>query len=157
MFKKIIEKVWKFTPYEMRLRAIRLIQKKFTASVVAIVTNENDEILILNHRFRPAASWGLPGGFIEWNENSEDAIKRELKEETNLKLKDLRLIKVRTVRKHLEVLFLAKSSGEAKVNSQEIKEIGWFALDKLPEEMSKIQKKLVMQLVKENTSIMDNQ
>ncbi|MGI8670246.1 MAG: NUDIX hydrolase [Aridibacter sp.] len=149
MFKKIIEKVWKFTPYGIRLRAVRLIQKKFTASVVAIITNEKNEILILDHRFRFGASWGLPGGFIERDENPEDAIKRELKEETNLKLENLRLIKVRTIGKHLEVIFSAKGVGRAKVNSQEIKEVGWFALDKLPEEMSKIQKELVMKLVKE--------
>ncbi len=126
-------------PYRMRIKVVRSVQKKFTVSVVAIVTNEKNEILILDHYFRSGASWGLPGGFIDPYEQAEDGIKREIKEETDLELEDIHLLKVRTIGKHLEILFIAKGVGKAKVNSGEIKEVGWFALDNLPENMGKTQ------------------
>ncbi len=139
MLKKIVAKVWKIMPYRMRIKVVRSVQKKFTVSVVAIVTNEKNEILILDHYFRPGATWGLPGGFIDPYEQAEDGIKREIKEETNLELEDIHLLKVRTIGKHLEILFISKGVGTAKVNSGEIKEIGWFALDNLPKNMGKTQ------------------
>lgn len=139
MIKKIVGKVWKIMPYRMRIKVVRSVQKKFTVSVVAIVTNEKNEILILDHYFRPGASWGLPGGFIDPYEQAENGIRREIKEETDLELENLSLLKVRTIGKHLEILFIAEGVGKAKVNSQEIKELGWFALDNLPENMGETQ------------------
>ncbi len=126
-------------PYRMRMKVVRSVQRKFTVSVVAIVTNQKNEILVLDHYFRPGATWGLPGGFIDPYEDAEDGIRREIKEETDLELENIRLLKVRTIGKHLEILFIAKGNGEAKVNSREIKELGWFALDNLPKNMGKTQ------------------
>ncbi len=151
MTKKLLQEIWKITPPIVRLRVIRSMQKKFTASVVAIVLNEKKEVLVLNHFFRPRASWGLPGGFIDPDEDSELAIKRELQEETGLELENVELIKVRTIKKHLEILFLAKGIGEARVNSPEIKEVGWFQLDDLPDEMSKVQKEIVRNILNHNS------
>ncbi len=136
-------------PYKMRLRVIRLTQRKFTASVVGVIINEKNEVLILDHYLRPGASWGLPGGFLDPNEKPEDAVKRELFEETGLELKNIELIHVRAIRQHLEILFRAEGVGKAKVNSREIKDLGWFASDKLPEEMNEFQKKLVRDIIKE--------
>jgi ADP-ribose pyrophosphatase YjhB (NUDIX family) len=151
MANNLIQKLWKITPSPVRLRVIRTMQKKFTASVVAIVINEKQEVLVLDHYFRPRASWGLPGGFIDPDEDTDNAIKRELREETNLKLEDLKLIKVRTIKKHLEILYLAKGIGEAIVNSSEIKEVGWFDPDKMPDEMSDVQKEIVREVLKNST------
>lgn len=130
-------------PYRMRIKVVRSVQRKFTVSVVAIVTNEKNEILILDHHFRPGASWGLPGGFIDPYEQAEDGIKREIKEETDLELENIKLLKVRTLGKHLEILFFARGVGNAKVNSGEIKEVGWFATDDLPKNMGKTQLKWI--------------
>ncbi|MFA6546581.1 MAG: NUDIX domain-containing protein, partial [Limisphaerales bacterium] len=38
--------------------------------------------------------WGIPGGKIKWGERSEDALRRELKEETNLDITDIRFVLV---------------------------------------------------------------
>ena len=54
---------------------------------------KNDEILLVKRAFEPAkGEWSLPGGFIELGETPEDAAKRELKEETNLDGKAIKLI-----------------------------------------------------------------
>ena len=148
MLETLINLTWKKLPYNVRLRIVRITQKKFTASVVGIITNANKEVLVLDHLIRPGASWGLPGGFLEPFENPEDGIQRELFEETGLELENIELIRVRTIRKHIEVLFRADGVGDATVKSREIKEVGWFALDDLPLEMSEPQKELILSVLK---------
>ncbi len=147
MLETLINITWKKLPLSVRLRMVRITQKKFTVSVVGIITNGKEEVLILDHLIRPGASWGLPGGFLEPNENPKDAIKRELMEETGLELINVELINIRTIRKHLEILFSAEGIGEAKVSSREIKSLGWFTLDKLPEGMSELQKEIVREFM----------
>lgn len=38
--------------------------------------------------------WGIPGGKIKWGEASEDALRREIREETNLDVTDIRFVLV---------------------------------------------------------------
>jgi ADP-ribose pyrophosphatase YjhB (NUDIX family) len=138
MIKTLAGKIWWKVPYYFRLKAIRSVQRKFTVSVAAVVTNEKEEVLILDHFFRPRFSWGLPGGFLDPEETPEHGVRRELLEEANLELEDVQLINVRNVGKHIEILFRATGTGNVKVNSNEIRAVGWFPLDKLPE-MSEVQ------------------
>lgn len=50
-----------------------------------IILNEQGEILLQKRRKEPEAEcWSLPGGAIEYGETAENAIIREIKEETNL-------------------------------------------------------------------------
>ena len=63
---------------------------KPTATLICM---KNDVILLVKRAFEPAkGEWSLPGGFIELGETPEDAAKRELKEETNLDGKAIKLI-----------------------------------------------------------------
>ena len=142
MLRRIAEKVWWMMPYPFRIKLVRSFQQKFSASVVAIVTNEQGEILILDHFFRPRFSWGLPGGFLDANETPEQAIRRELREETSVELENISLLRVQTIGTHIEILFRATGKGEAKVSSQEIRDLGWYAFENLPE-MSETQITLI--------------
>lgn len=147
--KKIIGKIWSKTPRRVRLRAIRISQKKFTSSVAAIIVNEKKEVLLLDHVLRATSHWGIPGGFLEHFEQPEKAIEREIKEETGLDLENVTLYSVRTINRHLEILFLAKPKGTARVKSREINGVGWFAANNLPKDMSKVQKAIVRKIMKE--------
>ncbi len=138
MLKRLAEKIWWVVPYRIRTKSVRIFQPKFTVSVVGLITNENSEVLILDHFFRPRFSWGLPGGFLNTNEKPEDGIRREIFEEAGLEIEHLRLLNVRTVGTHIEILFRGETNGEARVNSGEIRGLGWFTLENLPE-MSEIQ------------------
>lgn len=143
MLKQIVSKIWSKTPGPVRLRMIRASQKKFTASVAAIVVNNDQKILLLDHVLRPFSSWGLPGGFVGVGEQPEEAINREIFEETGLELIDVKLLRVQTLGRHIEILFTAKSIGKAFVRSHEINDLGWFSIDELPGKMSEAQKALV--------------
>ncbi len=132
--------IWKRIPSRFRLKIIRVTQKKFTASVGVIITNRDGKILLLDHYLRPGSGWGIPGGFIEHGEQPEAAARRELREEAGIELENLQMVRVRTVNRHIEFLFRAESNETAEVKSREIKSLGWFAVDAMPEDMSSIQK-----------------
>lgn len=135
--------IWRFMPIGLRLKVIRLSQPKFTVSVVAIVLNNENKVLVLDHYIRPGATWGLPGGFIEPGETPETAIKREMFEETQLEVKNPELLRIRTLRKHIEILFFARTEGEVELKTSEIRDYGWFKKSSLPNGMSDLQRNLV--------------
>lgn len=150
MLKKIAGTIWKnLTPY-IRLKIIRTTQQKFTVSVAAIIINENDEVLLLDHVLRLSSSWGIPGGFVDRGEQPEDALKRELREETGLELNNIKLFRVRTINRHIEILFRANATGIAEVKSREINAVGWFKIDKMPEKMNQGQKSVVKKVLQNN-------
>jgi ADP-ribose pyrophosphatase YjhB (NUDIX family) len=145
MLKKAISRVWKLLSPSMRAKLVRSTQSSFTVSAAAIVTNEEGKVLLLNHVLRPDSGWGYPGGFLNRGEQPESAIRREVLEETGLKLSDLLLSQVHTSGsgRHIEVLFTARGVGEPKVRSREIIELGWFAVDDLPAKMPQSQKERI--------------
>lgn len=152
MLKKLIGKIWGKLPGDVRLRLIRASQRKFTVSVAAIITNQNGKILLLEHLLRPQSSgWGIPGGFINFGEQFEDAIRREIREETGIGLRELRLVRIRTIGRHVEVMFRAISDDEPRIMSSEIISLGWFDIDAMPDDMSAVQKSHVRDLLNANT------
>jgi len=139
---------WKILPPWLRLRIIRTTQQKFTVSAAAVITNAEGKVLLLNHLLRPYNGWGLPGGFLTAREQAEDAIKRELLEETGISIENVEMFRVRTIARHVEILFRATASSAGSVQSREILELGWFAMDKLPEGLPASQKVLVSELMR---------
>jgi 8-oxo-dGTP diphosphatase len=59
-----------------------------TDVTVAIITDENDRILIARRKAGKvmAGCWEFPGGKVEADETTEEGLKRELKEEMNVEL-----------------------------------------------------------------------
>ncbi|MBE7517325.1 MAG: NUDIX domain-containing protein [Chloracidobacterium sp.] len=139
----LLGKLWKKMPPWARLRLTRATQHKFTASAAGIVTNPQGEVLLLDHLLRPGSGWGLPGGFIQPGEQPEAALRREIREETGLELTNVSFYRVRTFKRHVEVLYRANSSGEGRILSREIKQIRWFAADDIPTEMNLDQRSLL--------------
>jgi ADP-ribose pyrophosphatase YjhB (NUDIX family) len=148
MLKNLVGKIWQKLPRSVRSKIIRGTQQKFTASVGAVILDEKDKVLLLDHVLRPSSGWGIPGGFMNPHEQPESAIKREIFEETGLELTDIKMIWVRTINRHIEILFRAKAKGTASVKSREIHEVGWFAMDEMPKEMTETQKWIVKEVLK---------
>src|SRR6202000_1174905 len=58
-------------------------------TVGAMIYNSQGQVLMIQtHKW--SHKWGIPGGKIKLNEKSEDALRREVLEETGLDLKDIR-------------------------------------------------------------------
>ena len=63
------------------------------ATVGALIFNSKREVLMIRtHKW--SNKWGIPGGKIKWGETSEAALRREIKEETNLKVTDIEFVLV---------------------------------------------------------------
>lgn len=148
MLNKIIGKIWRKTPRRVRRKIIRTTQKTFTASAGALITNHKREILLLDHVLRPRSGWGIPGGFMHYGEQPEQAVSREILEEVGLEITNIKLLRVRTAHRHIEMLFSAEAEGEPKVLSREINSAGWFALEEIPSEMSSTQKFIIENFLK---------
>ncbi len=82
--------------------------------------NENFKGIVLIERKNPPYGLALPGGFVEIGESVEEALKREMKEETSLDVEILRFFKVdsdpkRDPRFHtVSCTFVCKAYGEPK-------------------------------------------
>jgi phosphoglycolate phosphatase-like HAD superfamily hydrolase/ADP-ribose pyrophosphatase YjhB (NUDIX family) len=63
------------------------------ATVGALIFNaRNEALMIRTHKW--SNKWGIPGGKIKWGETSEAALRREIKEETDLVVKDIQFVLV---------------------------------------------------------------
>lgn len=113
----------------------------------AVILNENNQILLQSRSDRN--KWGLPGGCQELGERFEETLVREVKEETNLDVleSDLELIEVVSgptrrndypngdvVINNTVLYLIRKYTGVLKYN-EESKEMKFFDLDKLPENL----------------------
>ncbi len=63
------------------------------ATVGALIFNRAGEVLMIRtHKW--SGLWGIPGGKIKWGESSEAALRREVMEETALKITDIQFVLV---------------------------------------------------------------
>ncbi len=106
-----------------------------TVDAVAIRDNK---ILLIKRRYEPfKGKWALPGGKVECGERVEEAVLRELKEETGLDGEIVKLVGVysdpnRDPRGHyVTVAFLVNVKGEPKAGS-DAKEARWFDIEEIP-------------------------
>ena len=116
-------------------------------SAAAVIVNDEGKVLLLNHLLRPFSGWGLPGGFVAAGEQPEEAIRREIREETGRKLNNVKMFRVRTIKRHIEILFLADANGEATVQSREILGLAWFKRDDLPKGLPQSQVNVIEQIL----------
>ena len=149
MLKKVFGTLWRHAPKSVRRWGVRLVEPRFTVTAGAVVTDERGRVLLLNHVFRVGSGWGIPGGFMEKGEQPEEALRRELHEEIGLELEHAEIALVRTLSKprQVEIIFRCRPRGTHGEESFEIKSAEWFALDRLPQGLSKDQRRLIERVV----------
>ena len=97
--------------------------------VSLVVLFDGDKVLLGK---KPSGYW-LPGGHAHQDESSLDAAVREIKEETNLDLYDLRLFYTKISEDKITDFYICKNfSGKAKA-ADDLEEVHWFHINELPE------------------------
>ncbi|MBN2172684.1 MAG: NUDIX hydrolase [Bacteroidales bacterium] len=110
-------------------------------AVVFRINGSKQEVLLIQRKHDPfAGMWALPGGFVDMEETVEQAVVRELEEETGLKFNDLKQLHTfsalgrdprgRTV----SVTFygIIKIENSAVKGGDDASDARWFPVDSLP-------------------------
>ena len=79
---------------ELKTQGKRFEQAHFPISTVGeLIFNSRNQVLMLRtHKW--SNLWGIPGGKIKWGETCIDALRREIKEETNLEIEEISFVLV---------------------------------------------------------------
>lgn len=120
-------------------------------AVNAIVTKE-DKILLVKRRIEPFKGfWGLPGGFVEYGETVEEALRREVEEETGLTVKPERLVGVYSeVNRHpgrhvVAICYLTKiEEGSLNLDVEESEDVRFFKYNELPKDLAFDHNKMII-------------
>lgn len=108
--------------------------KERKAAVIGAVFSKNrEEVLLVQRRDVPV--WTLPGGGIEDHETKEEALLRELKEETGYEVKIVRKVGLYHPLNRLSRtthLYEAKIVGGTPERGEETKDLSFFPVSKLP-------------------------
>ena len=128
------------------LRVYWRIFKPITLGVRAVVVNDKNEILLVKHTYQN--NWFLPGGGVDKGETFEQAIKRELIEETGYEANMMELFGVYQNtyegKRDNIVVFVCKNGKFIESSpSPEIEKYEFFSADKLPENTAKGMKKRI--------------
>lgn len=117
------------------------ISTQLEVGVKAFIRRSDGKFLVLQ-RAKPYPDseilrWDIPGGRIVPGEEMEQALEREIREETGLKLKRVEKILaaqdiLRVEGKHtVRITFLAKATGEVKIDPQEHIGFRWANLSEM--------------------------
>ena len=114
-----------------------------TAGVGLFIFNDHDEVLMQLRT--DYDQWGFIGGSMELGESFEETAKRELKEETNLEIDELKMLRILsgkdTYREYpngdklydITAIFIVKKyHGTLKINDDESKLLQFFSIDNIP-------------------------
>jgi len=115
-------------------------EKESPSVMVDAVVIENEKLLLVTRKKDPFKGFlTFPGGKVDEGEKVEDAVKRELREETSLDIEPTDILGVysdpsRDPRGHrISVVFIAKViSGEAKPSS-DAESIEWLSVNEIKE------------------------
>lgn len=118
-----------------------MLKEKPKVGVGVILTKDSKVLLLKRKNAHGEGTWGFPGGHLELHEEFEDCVKREVEEETGIKVSNIRFAGLtndvfKKENKHYITVFMLCSwkSGEAQIKEPEkCVAQAWFEWENLPE------------------------
>lgn len=123
----------------------------------AVILNDKNKILLLKRLRNPEiGKWSIPGGKIDFMEEAESAVIREIKEELGITVEVEKLLGItshilREEKEHwFAPAYLVKITDGVPKNMEPEKheEINWFSLESLPADLTITTKKAIEYLSK---------
>src|SRR5512143_2156357 len=121
-------------PVRWQRRFMTAAHDRFLVGVVGLGIDERGHVLLARHRFG-APQWRFLGGFLARRERVEDALAREVFEETGLAIEVGPVLEVVTGYRwqRVELVFAYRVVGGRLALTDEVAELKGFPADELPE------------------------
>ena len=110
--------------------------------VVSTLIEKDGKVLMLKRAKEPFKNyWVLPGGFVDYDEEPDEAAVRETKEEIGLNVYVESVASVYRIGDdpigvHIDIVYFGKAEGEPKLDMKDFTECRYFLPNKLPEEIA---------------------
>ena len=117
-----------------------VIFPRISPAVIVLVERGEEILLARASRFKDCL-YSVIAGFVEPGESLEDTVKREVKEEAGIEIRNIRYFGSQPwpFPDSLMIGFTAEyAGGEIRVDGEELVEAAWFTVDELPEIPGKI-------------------
>lgn len=114
----------------------RLEYPRISPAAIIIIINDSDEALLAHNKNFASGIYSLIAGFNEAGESLEATVAREIKEEVNIDVKDIRYIRSQPwpFPNSLMLGFSARyAGGEIKPDGIEIEDARWFSRGAMPD------------------------
>jgi ADP-ribose pyrophosphatase YjhB (NUDIX family) len=131
---KYLLKIWRLLPLRIQIILSRIIRPLFQVFAAGVIFNQDNKILLVKSTYQRFHPWGLPGGSLDYGESPEDAVKREVWEETGLIVEIKRFLLVKTWSPdRVGMYYLCEITGGEIHPTDEVSEADYFSLDDLPD------------------------
>ena len=113
----------------------RLEYPRIAPAVITLIINDEDKALLAHNKKFTTGMYSLIAGFAEPGENLESAVAREIREEVDIEVRDIRYVISQPwpFPNSLMAGFSARyASGTIKPDGVEIEDARWFSRDNLP-------------------------
>ena len=120
-------------PVRWQRRFMTAAHQRFLVGVTGLGVDAQGRVLLARHRFG-APQWRFLGGFLKPKERVEDALVREIGEETGLAIDVGPILEVVTGHRwaRVEIVFAFRVTGGRQALTAEVAELAWFSPEALP-------------------------
>jgi ADP-ribose pyrophosphatase YjhB (NUDIX family) len=134
MLMRALAVLFNAVPVRWQRRFMTAAHDRFLVGVVGLGIDADGNVLLARHRFG-APQWRFLGGFLEREERVEDALAREIAEETGLAIEVGPVLEIVTGYRwqRVELVFAYRVTGGAQALTEEVVELRGFPADALPE------------------------
>ena len=131
---RLLALVFNAFPVRGQRRFMSAANDRFLVGVTGLGVDRQGRVLLARHRFG-APKWRFLGGFLHVRERVEDALAREIREETGLAIEVGPVLEIVTGYRwaRVELVFAFRVAGGTEALTAEVAELGWFGVDELPE------------------------
>ncbi|MCR4322841.1 MAG: NUDIX hydrolase [Candidatus Azambacteria bacterium] len=119
--------------------------------VYCIIEKDGKILLAQEAKGGISGTWSIPGGKVDEGESFEEAVKREVKEETNLDVFDMEEMSIIQEEPNHTVkhIFIVKTDGEIAPQEGEILDVRWFSFEEVQEMKNELRKPWVLTIIEE--------